>query len=278
MLLDDPQGSVRDPCVHYDGGKILFSYRPGKTRYFHLYEIGADGTGLRQLTDGPFDDIEPAYLPDGDIIFPSSRCKRFVACWYTPVATLHRMDAHGNIRCLSSNIVHENTPAVLPDGRVLYTRWEYVDRAPQKFHGLWSMNPDGTNQCIVFGNTQPPGKWLLMIDAKPIPGTNRIVAIFSPHHGNREHAGDVMVLDAESGPDAIDHPRQISPNVKHGGRLDGRSGRLPRSLPAVAALLPGGPGQEPADPGRRGAHGGGLPRGADAARAVCDRLRGRASG
>ena len=95
VLVDDPQGSVRDPCVHYDGGKILFSYRPGGTRYFHLYEIGADGTGLRQLTDGPFDDIEPAYLPDGDIIFPSSRCKRFVACWYTPVATLHRMDRAG---------------------------------------------------------------------------------------------------------------------------------------------------------------------------------------
>jgi len=215
VLLDDPEGSVRDPCVDYDGGKILFSYRPGKTRYFHLYEIAASGTGLRQLTDGPFDDIEPAYLPDGDIIFPSSRCKRFVACWYTPVATLHRMDRQqGNIRCLSSNIVHENTPAVLPDGRVLYTRWEYVDRAPQKFHGLWSMNPDGTNQAIVFGNMQPPGKWLLMIDAKAIPGTNRIVAIFSPHHGNREHAGDVVLLGAESGPDAVDRPRQISPNVK----------------------------------------------------------------
>jgi hypothetical protein len=214
VLLDDPQGSMRDPCVHYDGRRILFSYRPGTTRYFHLYEIGADGTSLRQLTDGPFDDIEPTYLPDGDIVFPSSRCKRFVACWYTPVATLHRLDALGHIRCLSSNIVHENTPAVLPDGRVLYTRWEYVDRAPQKFHGLWSMNPDGTGQAIVFGNTQPPGKWVLMIDAKPVPRTNQMVAIFSPHHGNREHAGDVMLLDAEAGPDVADRPRQISPQVK----------------------------------------------------------------
>jgi len=225
VLVDDPKGSVRDPCVHYDGQKILFSYRPGETRYFHLYEIGADGSGLRQLTDGPFDDIEPAYLPDGDIIFPSSRCKRFVACWYTPVATLHRMDARGNIRCLSSNIVHENTPAVLPDGRVVYTRWEYVDRAPQKFHGLWTMNPDGTAQMIFFGNMQPPGKWLLMIDAKPIPGTNRLVAVFSPHHGNREHAGDIMVLDAEAGPDAPDYPRQISPAVKMAaGWMGGRDG------------------------------------------------------
>ncbi|MHB8901077.1 MAG: HzsA-related protein, partial [Thermoguttaceae bacterium] len=213
-LVDDPQGSLRDPCVHYDGGKILFSYRPGGTRYFHLYEIGTDGTGLRQLTDGPFDDIEPTYLPDGDIIFPSSRCNRFVACWYTPVATLRRLDSQGNIHSLSSNIVHENTPSILPDGRVLYTRWEYVDRAPQKFHGLWTMDPDGANQAILFGNTQPPGKWLLMIDAKPIPGTDRIVAIFSPNHGNREHEGNVMILDAKAGPDMPDDVRQISPVVK----------------------------------------------------------------
>jgi len=221
VLVDDPQGSVRDPCVDHDGGKIVFSYRPGETRYFHLYEIKADGTGLRQLTDGPFDDIEPVFLPDGDLVFPSSRCKRFVACWYTPVATLHRMDAQGNIRCLSSNIVHENTPSVLPDGRILYTRWEYVDRAPQKFHGLWTMNPDGANQAIFFGNTQPPGEWLLAIDAKPIPGTDRIVAIFSPRHGNREHEGDVMILDAKAGPDDPDYPRQISPPIKMKGNGGG---------------------------------------------------------
>ena len=240
-LLDDPQGSVRDPCVHYDGDRILFSYRPGDTRYFHLYEINADGKGLRQLTDGPFDDIEPAYLPDGDIIFPSSRCKRFVACWYTPVATLHRRDAEGKIHLLSSNIVHENTPSVLPDGRVLYTRWEYVDRAPQKFHGLWSMNPDGTNQMIVFGNTQPPGKWLLLIDAKAIPGTNQIVSIFSPHHGNREHAGDVMLLDADAGPDAPQRPRQISPSVKMpAGWMGGPEGfRDPYPLSADCFLVAG---------------------------------------
>ena len=226
VLVDDPAGSIRDPQVHYDGQKILFSYRPGGTKHFHLHEIGADAGGLRQLTDGPFDDIEPTYLPDGDIVFSSSRCKRFVACWYTPVATLHRMDADGgNIRILSSNIVHENTPAVLGDGRVMYTRWEYVDRAPQKFHGLWTMNPDGTNQRIIFGNTQPPGEWTLMIDARPIPGTDKVVAIFSPHHGNREHAGHVMIVDLNAGPDDPDRARRISPNVKmENGWMGGRDG------------------------------------------------------
>ena len=226
VLVDDRQGSIRDPQVHYDGRKILFSYRPGGTKYFHLYEIGVDGQGLRPLTDGPFDDIEPTYLPDGGIVFPSSRCNRFIACWYTPTATLYRMDADGKrLHPLSSNIVHDSTPAVLPDGRVMYTRWEYVDRAPQKFHGLWTMNPDGTGQQIAFGNTQPPGEWVLMIDAKPIPGTECLVAIFSPGHGNREHAGNVMLVDLRAGPDDPGRARRISPQVPMAnGWMGGRDG------------------------------------------------------
>ena len=57
-LLDDPRGGVRDPQVSYDGQKILFSYRQGGTEQYHLYEVNADGTGLRALTDGAYDDIE----------------------------------------------------------------------------------------------------------------------------------------------------------------------------------------------------------------------------
>ncbi|MCU0871801.1 MAG: hypothetical protein MUE50_05605 [Pirellulaceae bacterium] len=125
VLLDDPLGGVRDPQVHYDGQKVLFSYRRGGTATYHLYEINIDGTGLTQLTDGPDDDIEPAYLPDGGIVFGSSRCRRFVNCWYSRVATLYRCDADGsNLRMLSSNNDHDNTPWVLPDGRILYMRWE----------------------------------------------------------------------------------------------------------------------------------------------------------
>ncbi|MBI3119748.1 MAG: hypothetical protein HYZ00_13725, partial [Candidatus Hydrogenedentes bacterium] len=57
VLLEDAQGGVRDPQVHYDGQRIVFSYRKGGTCNYHLYEIGVDGTGLRQLTDGPYDDV-----------------------------------------------------------------------------------------------------------------------------------------------------------------------------------------------------------------------------
>ena len=76
ILLDDKEGSIRDPQVHYDAKKILFSYRKAGFDYFHLYEINADGAALKQLTHGPYDDLEPTYLPDGGIIFCSSRCNR----------------------------------------------------------------------------------------------------------------------------------------------------------------------------------------------------------
>ncbi|NOX55469.1 MAG: hypothetical protein GXP27_13735 [Planctomycetes bacterium] len=208
VLLDDPLGGVRDPQVHYDGKKILFSYRRGGTPTYHLYEINIDGTGLRQLTDGPDDDIEPTYLPDGGIMFCSSRCRRFVNCWYTRVATLYRCDGNGrHIRMISSNNDHDNTPWMLPDGRVMYMRWEYVDRSQVHFHHLWTVNPDGTGQMVLFGN-EIGG--IAMLDAKPIPGTDKIVVSFSPGHGRPEHQGHVTVVDLKAGPDVMAAARRIS--------------------------------------------------------------------
>ena len=229
-LLADPRGGVRDPQVSYDGRKILFSYRPGGTEQYHLYELDLDSSektraadaalsaqpdavrhssfAIRQLTSGLFDDIEPSYLPDGGIVFVSSRCKRWVNCWLTQVAVLHRCDADGsNIRALSSNNEHDNTPWPLPDGRILYTRWEYVDRSQVHFHHLWAANPDGTAQMTWFGNLNPG---TTMIDAKPIAGTDKIVASFSPGHGQREHDGVITVVDPKGGPDAKEFAKSIS--------------------------------------------------------------------
>jgi hypothetical protein len=231
ILLDDPRGGVRDPQVHYDGRKILFAYRKGGQEHYHLHEISIDGGGLRQLTDGPFDDIEPTYLADGSIMFCSSRCNRYVNCWRTPVATLYRLwpeiggrdtgarhpqalgtpvsrpPISGRVEMISSSIEHDNTPWPLPDGRVLYTRWEYVDRSQVDFHHLWTTNPDGTGQMVFYGN-QHPG--YAMLDAKPIAGTNRVVASFSPGHGRPGHDGYVTIVDPDAGPDHRGSARRIS--------------------------------------------------------------------
>jgi hypothetical protein len=214
VLLDDPGGGFRDPRVDYDGNKILFSYRKGGTHHYHLWEINVDGSGLRRLTRGDCDDVDPTYLPDGGIIFASSRCNRFVPCNRVPVAILYRMDADGaNLLCLSASVLLDDRPAVLPDGRIIYTRWEYTDRASEKFRDLWVMNPDGTGQMVLFGGTgRPYPEFFAKCDALPIPGEEgKVVSVFSPAFGHRENAGNVMIVDLKAGPDRWSAARQISP-------------------------------------------------------------------
>ncbi len=107
---------------------------------------------------------------------------------------------------LSPNIEHDNTPWPQPDGRVLYVRWEYVDRSQLDYHHLWTIDPDGTQVLTFFGN-QNPGN--VMLDAKPIPGTPLVVASFSPGHGRPEHAGRLTIVDPRFGPDRLESVRYI---------------------------------------------------------------------
>jgi hypothetical protein len=208
VLFDGKGGGVRDPHVHYDGTTVLFSYRrPGEDCY-NLYEIQTNGEGLRRVTDIPYDDYEAAYLPDDHIVFVSTRSMRWVGCWKTQVGTLFRCDRNGrDVRPLSFNLEHDNTPSVLPDGRILYTRWEYVDRSQVGYHQLWTMNPDGTAVMAYFGNQQ---HYPLFIDAKPIPGTDDLLLIDSPGHGRSDHRGYVCSITSKYGPDDKRGARRIT--------------------------------------------------------------------
>jgi len=216
-IFEDPEGGIRDPFVSYDGQKILFAYRPGGEFHNHLYEINVDGTNLTQLTDGPDDDIEPIYLPNGDIVFCSSRARRWVPCLNAQVATIHRAEPDGSdIRMLTSNVETENTPWVMPDGRLLFMRWEYVERDRGFPHGLWTVNPDGTGIMTFWGNMNEPD---VFIDAKPIPDTNEVLFIRHPH-GSGEHIGTVSVLNPDNGPDEKASVRNVTPYI----RLDQKKG------------------------------------------------------
>ena len=126
---------------------------------------------------------------------------------------------------LSSNIEQDNTPWVLPDGRVLYTRWEYVDRSREHFHHLWVMNPDGSGQMTYYGNQFAGDVYL---DAKPVPGTESIVMINSPNHGRSEHRGRISLVNTKLGPDSL--PAQAM--IHTGGEF-----RDPYALSADAILV-----------------------------------------
>ena len=182
-IFSDPDGCIFDMNLSFDARSLLFSYRGKGERFWHLYRIGVDGSGLRQLTEGPFFDTSPVELPDGDILFVSTRRGGYTLCQPGPASNLHRISADGgNIRCVSMNTLADFSPQVLPDGRVLFTRWEYIDRDLTYRQSLWTQYPDGTNYQLFFGNTiRDVGTFW---QARPLPRRNNVVvATFAPHHG-----------------------------------------------------------------------------------------------
>lgn len=181
-LLEVPQGVARDPDVSFDGKRVLFSMRHNREDDYHLYEIGADGSGLKQLTVGAgISDLDPIYLPDGRILFGSTREPKFCMCNRHIMCNLFTMHADGaNVQQVGHSTLHEGHPALLPDGRIVYDRWEYVDRNFGDAQGVWICNPDGTNHAVYWGNnTNSPGA---VLDNRAIPGTELFIANFSSCH------------------------------------------------------------------------------------------------
>lgn len=197
-LLDDDEGVIRDPNISWDGKRILFAWK--KSNYlddYHLYEMDVATRAVRQLTFGlGCADYEGAYLPDGDIIFNSTRPVQTVDCFTTEVSNLYTCDANGHcMRRLGFDQVHVNFPQVLDDGRVTYTRWEYQDRGQVFVQGLFQMNPDGTAQTEFYGNNS----WFptSLLHARGIPGTRKVAAIASGHHSSQ--AGKLVIVDPDKG-------------------------------------------------------------------------------
>jgi len=96
-LLDAPQGVIRDPDVSFNGRRVLFSMRKNAADDYHIYEIRADGSGLRQLTSGSgVSDIDPIYLPSGRILFGSTREPKYCMCNRHIMCNLFTMASDGS--------------------------------------------------------------------------------------------------------------------------------------------------------------------------------------
>jgi hypothetical protein len=183
--------AISDPCVSWDGKKILFSMRPPGGSSRNIYEIDADGTGLRQVTSGGGHDFDPLYLPDDRILFTSSRDGEMDEYNHAPSEHLYACDADGgNLERISFNQSDDFDPEILPDGRIVYTRWEHfgtMNRFP-----LFFTNPDGSGTFHMFG---PHGR--NFFHAAPTPD-GRLIAIESTMI--EEDAGPIAVLKLEQGP------------------------------------------------------------------------------
>ncbi len=202
--------------VSFDATKVVFAWKKAENDGYRLYEVNVDGTGLRQLTFPPAneaelvkkyrvtsqyhhgtDDMDPCYLPDGGIAFISTRCEYGILCdspdnFTTTV--LYRIDADGkNMAKLSNSSVSEACPVVLPDGRIMYTRWEYYDKGAVSVKCLWAMRPDGTSSSEIYANdiSLPP----TFLYGRPIPNApNKYVVLGTPHYP-QNGIGTVIRLD-----------------------------------------------------------------------------------
>lgn len=196
-LIPPDGGFLMRMDLSADARRVVFSMRPQGEQSFHLYEVGIDGKGQRQLTSSPYDDMDPIYLPGGQILFSTSRGNSYVRCLPPSASTvLARCDADGkNVYIISRNNEPDYTPALMPDGRVLYTRWEYTERPLWRLQKLWTINPDGTGEAVFWGNgsAYPDMLW----EARPVPGTRRVMFAGVGHHN--VVTGCLGLVDPERG-------------------------------------------------------------------------------
>ncbi len=204
-ILPEFDGSFWRPDLSFDGKEILFSYQPKGEKSFHLYRCNADGSDVKQLTFGDYDDLDPVFSPDGKIVFCSSRQHSYVRCMpMTHSFALSRCDGDGkNIYVVSGNGEPEYLPSILNDGRVIFTRWEYTDKALWRVQSLWTCNPDGTNTQILWGNQSV---WPdVLTEARAIPGSNKIMFTAVGHHA--WFNGSIGIIDPNAG---LDYPHGLT--------------------------------------------------------------------
>ncbi|MFZ2640545.1 MAG: hypothetical protein WA117_06120 [Verrucomicrobiia bacterium] len=210
VLLEDPTGAIRDPAVSYDGRHVAFAWKKSLNEDdYHLYEMDVATKRVRQITSGlGFADYEPCYLPNGDIVFSSTRCVQTVDCFTTEVSNLYTCDKDGRfLRRLGFDQVHTVYPSMTDDGRVTYTRWDYNDRGQIFPQGLFQMNPDGTAQSALYGNNS----WFptTIAHARGIPGSQKLVCIFCGHHSPQ--TGKLGLIDPSKGREENSGAQLIAP-------------------------------------------------------------------
>ncbi len=213
-LLPDRWGVIRDPDVSYDADALLIAWKKStRNDDYHLYELDADGKHVRQLTFGlGVADYEGVYLPDDTIAFASSRVEQSVPCWYTEVSNLYKMNRNGSfIRRLAVDQVHAWHPQPTDDGRIVYSRWDYNDRAQVFPQALFQMNLDGTGQAALYGaNSWFPTS---LLHARQVPGTQRFLAVASGHHTWQQ--GKVVEIDPNLGRNEGEGMAFVAPRRQH---------------------------------------------------------------
>jgi hypothetical protein len=214
-ILTKTKEVLRDPCISFDGKKVLYAQSgSGKGSGYKIWEMEIDNpASAKALTTDPgvgkaVADFEPCYLPNGDIMFTSTRNFGFNPDGVNPTTNMFLMNGEGKfLRQVGFDQAHTFYPVVMNDGSVLYSRWEFNDRTNVKCMGLFTMNPDGSHQTEYFGNQT---SWpFTMLQARPIQNSDKVIAIAGGLHG--PYCGEMMIIDRIKGTNGAQSIKMIAP-------------------------------------------------------------------
>ncbi|MFQ5579476.1 MAG: hypothetical protein ACE5FZ_02595 [Nitrospiria bacterium] len=235
-------GDVSDPEIFpqtgQDSFRLVFSMKRNNADNWHLYEVVVNKDGTRaaapeQLTCGPSNEAEPAYLPDGRIVFTSDRPGHLDEYERRKSLVLHILDRSktalstqpvcgdaGEIVQISFNQSHDRNPTVLKDGSILFSRWEHLGRV-NKFT-LFSMEPDGTDMFVKYGSHSGVNSFL---NAREL-ADGRLISTMMPLSGTFE-GGAVGVIDVLNEADNVQTASQqlTKPQIIPTGRAPSNFGR-----------------------------------------------------
>ena len=228
-----PQGFGRPVAMlgldlSFDARRAVFCMKPEDEKAYHVYETALDDAGaFRQITRGGYSDIDPIYLPNGRFVFLSTRADTYAQCgMWARSYIISRCDADGsNIHILSPGSEPDFSPSLLADGRVLFTRWEYIDKSPQRIQSLWTMHPDGTAANTFWGNQSVYPDHLG--EGRQIPGTAKVLFTGFGHHDVWH--GCIGIVDPQQGRNYPDGLWKVTQELKWPECGDG-----PRPTPGAA--------------------------------------------
>lgn len=212
-------GDVADPEPSYDGRRIVFAMRCTQDSSpecsadttWNIWEYDLVDQALTRIIADDFianlgDDVDPVYLPDGRIVFSSTRQKttqgRYGQVYRNnqgePYSVLHVMNADGTgIEQISFNQGNDRNPAILADGRIVFARRD-------RFGGLnkisiYTVRPDGSDMQVLYGAHSPGESFLHPRELAP----GRIISTVMPLRGTWE-GGALLDIDTENFADADD--------------------------------------------------------------------------
>jgi len=218
---------IKDLNVSFDGKKVAFAMRGPLTNnmdeedppFWAIWEYDIVTDNLHRVVASDIvaaegNDVAPAYLPDGRIVFSSTRQKQSKAILLDenkpqfeaqneersePAFVLHVMNADGSgIKQISFNQSNDRSPTVLSNGRVLFSRW---DRAPGNngIH-LYTANPDGTDLQLHYGanshNTGTNNQPIEFVGAREMQD-GKILSLIRPDT-DADFGGDLIIIDANT--------------------------------------------------------------------------------